>query len=94
MDLQGIAQLGGVLIMQAILTKYLPATNSRGERVKAFCDAGSITEGWDYGLGQEANHRAVATALANKFGWLDYGHRVEAGSYGNGYVFVLVKEGE
>lgn len=29
--------------MQAIITKYIPATNTRGTRIKATCSPGSIT---------------------------------------------------
>lgn len=31
--------------MQAIVTKYLPATSTRPSRIKAWCDRGSITIG-------------------------------------------------
>lgn len=54
---------------QAITTKYLPATNHRGERVKATAQAGSVTVSWDYDLNTEANHKAAAQALADKMGW-------------------------
>jgi hypothetical protein len=39
--------------MQAIITKYLSATNHRGARVKASAQAGSLTVGWDDGLDVE-----------------------------------------
>lgn len=32
--------------MQAIQTKYLPATNYRGSRIKATCERGSLTIGY------------------------------------------------
>jgi hypothetical protein len=35
---------------QAIQTKWLGPTNFRGSRVKAFCEAGSLTMGWEHGL--------------------------------------------
>jgi len=55
--------------MQAIVTKYLGPTNSRGARVKAFCDAGGITVPWDYALDTEGNHDRAARALIQKLGW-------------------------
>ena len=54
---------------QAITTKYLSATNHRGERVKATAQAGSITVSWDYELNTEANHVRAAKALSDKMGW-------------------------
>lgn len=53
---------------QAIVTKFLGPTNSRGSRIKATASAGSIIVPWDYGLGIDDNHRAAAKALADKFG--------------------------
>jgi hypothetical protein len=54
---------------QAITTKFLGATNSRGSRIKATCEAGSITLSWEYALGVEGNHDAAARALIKKLGW-------------------------
>lgn len=76
---------------QAITTKYLGATNHRGSRVKASAQAGSVTISWDDGRNQERNHLAAAKALADRYGWLDYGLRMVAGGLpdgtGNVYVF-------
>jgi hypothetical protein len=55
--------------MQAIYTRYLGPSDTRGTRVKAFADAGSITLSWDHRLNPEGNHKAAAEALANKLGW-------------------------
>ena len=55
--------------MQAITTKYIGPTNSRGARVKATCDAGTITISWDHALNTEGNHDAAALALVRKLGW-------------------------
>jgi hypothetical protein len=55
--------------MQAITTKYFGATNYRGSRVKARCEAGSITLSWDHALDSEGNHDAAALALIHKLGW-------------------------
>ena len=52
--------------MQAIITKYLPTTNSRGSRIKATCSSGSVTIPYPYELSGQAVHRAAAEALAAK----------------------------
>lgn len=68
--------------MQAIITKYLPATNTRGQRVKATCARGSLTVSCGAidealharklrlpaGLCQaETQHVAAAQLLCNRF---------------------------
>lgn len=55
--------------MQAIQTKYLPVTNTKGSRIKATCAAKSITVGWDYGLNVEENHIQAAMLLVVELGW-------------------------
>lgn len=55
--------------MQAIQTKRLAATNTRGQRIKATAQAGTITIAWDHSVNYEANHRAAAMAFANKLQW-------------------------
>ena len=70
---------------QAIQTKYFGPANVRGSRVKATCDAGSITLNWDYRLNPSANHRTAAFALANKLGWTG---RWIGGGIASNYVFV------
>jgi hypothetical protein len=71
---------------QAIVTTYHGPTNTRGSRVKAKADAGSIWWNWDHALGIERNHRMAALNLAEKLGWS--GHWVGGGLPGSGYVFV------
>ena len=53
--------------MQAILTKYLPATNCKGSRIKASCDRGSITVSYPHELSGEACHVYAADKLIEKF---------------------------
>lgn len=75
--------------MQAIETKYLPATNYRGSRVKASAQAGSVTVPWDYALSVEANHDAAARTLIRKLSWFGAwvrGARVD--DKGNVYVAI------
>lgn len=53
--------------MQSILTKYIPATNTRGSRIKAICDRGSLTIAYPHELSGDAVHVAAAQALCEKF---------------------------
>ncbi len=52
--------------MQAIHTKFIAPTNTRGARIKATCAAGSITIGYSYEMVGQAAFRAAAVALQNK----------------------------
>lgn len=54
---------------QAITTKYLPATNVKGSRIKASCQRSSVTLSWDDSLNIDGNHAAAAQALADKLNW-------------------------
>jgi hypothetical protein len=53
--------------MQAIITKYLPATNHKPSRIKASCERGSITVGYHSEMAGESPHIGAAQALVNKF---------------------------
>lgn len=50
---------------QAIQTKYLPATNRRGSRIKAWCDRGSIVV--PYRHGDRDAHRYTMEQLIQQF---------------------------
>lgn len=52
--------------MQAIITKYLNPTNTRGSRYKASCEAMSVTVSADDALSLECNHVAACEALCKK----------------------------
>jgi hypothetical protein len=54
---------------QAITTRWHGPTNTLDTRVKATCQAGSITLVWDSNLGIQENHTLAATALLRKLGW-------------------------
>ncbi|TYL85599.1 hypothetical protein [Bradyrhizobium cytisi] len=72
---------------QAIITKYLPASNVKGSRIKASAAAGSITIHLDHALNAEGNHAKAAEVLANKLGWR--GAWIMGGMPGDsGYCFV------
>ncbi|MGZ8888002.1 MAG: hypothetical protein ACXW1D_00420 [Halobacteriota archaeon] len=80
--------------MQAIHTKYFGPTNSKGSRIKATCDAGSVTIPYPHELSGMDCYKAAADALVKKLGWTDayYGELVGGGLPNNGgYVFVFVQ---
>ena len=75
---------------QAIATKYLGPTNTRGGRIKATAWAGSITIGYNHALDTQDNHRAAANALIAKMDWR--GLYAQGGNIkGDGYYFVNVE---
>lgn len=87
-------------VLQAIVTKRIPPTNTKGERIKAIASAGSITvsaskvngdDGRDAIETQDNQHRAVARMLMHKFGWDETGWQIETGRLPNGdYVHVMI----
>jgi hypothetical protein len=74
---------------QAIQTKFLGPTNSRGSRVKAFAAAGSVTISWDPRLNPERNHKAAAEIFANRMNWEGTWN---AGTLPNGDMVFVVTE--
>ena len=70
----------------AILTKYVPCTNFRPSRVKAYTTNGHrLMVSWDDALNADENYLAAAKALAEKMGW--DGEWIGGGT-DSGYVFV------
>jgi len=53
--------------MQAITTKYLPATNFKGSRIKAECERGSITIRYPHEFSGDEVHIHAADMLVQKF---------------------------
>jgi hypothetical protein len=80
--------------MQAITTKFISPTNTRGSRYKATCEAGSLTVECDHSLNSEDNHKRAARLLIRKLGWFHDEKRGDAygrwfgGGTKDGYVFV------
>ena len=74
---------------QTITTKYLPPTNTKGSRVKATAQAGSVTIAFDYALSTQGAHDKAAAALMAKLGWDEYASLV-GGGYDRGYHYILV----
>lgn len=52
--------------MQAIQTKFIGPTNTKGSRVKATCWLGSVTLGWDHALDSAENHKEALQAMCDK----------------------------
>ena len=75
--------------MQAITTKFIGPTNTRGSRIKASAYAGSITVGYSHELNSDENHRAAAEALCAKMGWPGSDTLISADLPKSGYVFVF-----
>lgn len=55
--------------MQAIETRYCGPTETKGSRIRASCDGGSLYVSYDNALGREENHYAAVKALCDKLGW-------------------------
>jgi len=72
--------------MQTITTKYLPATNTLGNRVKASCQAKTITVECDSDREMKENHAIAATMLKEALGW---NRPMVGGSTKTGMVFVF-----
>ena len=78
-------------VLQAITTKYLSPTDTKGARIKATASAGSITLSWEYSLNTTENHAVAAHALANKFGWLESAKLFQGCDHNGNCVFVVVE---
>jgi len=80
--------------MKAILTKYLPATDTKPSRVKAYDgDGNSITLPYDDNSGKQDHvspFARAAVALCRKMGWT-YGGKLISGGTKTGAVFVFEK---
>jgi hypothetical protein len=56
--------------MKAIITKYLPATNTRGSRIKAMAEGvKSLSIPYPHELSGEEVFKAAAVALCKRQGW-------------------------
>ena len=77
--------------MQAIETRYVGPTDTKGSRIIATTGSGhhKLAIPYPYELSGEACHAAAAEALATKLGWLN-GRKLVCGETRKGYCFVLV----
>jgi hypothetical protein len=73
--------------MKAIFTRYIPATNTKGSRIKAYDgENNQKTIAYDYSLSTEDFHAKAAIELSKKMNWKG---ELISGSFNNGYVFVF-----
>lgn len=86
--------------MIAIETRYIPATNTKPSRIKAYtCNGQSLVMSVgkaeelspDRGNHADCTHRVVAQALADRMGWGPLGG---CGGTKRGYAFVFDDKGE
>ena len=78
--------------MQAIITTYMSPTNTRGGRLKAKADAGTLTIGYPHHLDVGAAHAHAAQQLIVKLGWThdNYGTLITGSLPGDkGYAHVF-----
>jgi hypothetical protein len=77
--------------MQTIQTKFLGATHTKGERIKATTSAGvSLTIPYDYGLTTEKAHQKAAQTLLDTHEDLKYWHgTLVGGGIKCGMIFVF-----
>lgn len=74
--------------MQAIETKFLGPTNTKGARIKASAQAGSVTVPYEY-QGVDVEHDQALRALVTKLKW--WGVWARGGNVaGTGNVYVCI----
>jgi hypothetical protein len=78
---------------QAIVTKYIGPSNTRGSRIKARAAAGSVTVPYNHALNIENNHAAATKALAAKLNWSG-GWYIGGMPDDTGFVFVTTEPGD
>ena len=80
--------------MKAIITKYHGPTNTRGSRITAKAEGvKGVSISYPYDLSGEACHLAAATALCEKYHWLDKSVQLVGGGLPDetGYAFCFVR---
>jgi hypothetical protein len=79
--------------MKAIETKYLPATNYKDARIKAYAEGGlSITIPYPHEYDTEKAHKVAALCLVTKQGWnkQSWYNGIIGGATKAGYAWVFV----
>ena len=76
---------------QAIVTKFLGPTNSKGARIKAYASGArpTVTIPWDHEWSSERNHEFAAKILKERLGWTGV---LQAGSLSPGQVVHVFTE--
>jgi hypothetical protein len=84
--------------MQAILTRFLGPTDTKGPRIKATCACGSAFFTYDHASNSAENHARAARGLAIRNNWLNGdetdSYTLEGGDMpdGKGMCFVFVRK--
>lgn len=82
--------------MQAIITRFHGATDTKGARISATASAGKVYVEYDYSLNHDDNHRRAAVKLMYKFKWWgtdEYPTTLHSGQLPSGdEVHVLVRD--
>ena len=73
---------------QAIMTRYIGPSNSRGSRIKATAWGGSVTVAYNDADNSEKNHARAAQALCAKMGWHQTGWVGGGTPDGRGWCYV------
>lgn len=55
--------------MQAVVTRYVGPTNTRGSRVSVRCDAARMLVPWQCDLGSEENHATAILRMLLRLDW-------------------------
>ena len=78
--------------MQAICTKYIGPSNTRGARIKAYCESGlSVTVPFNHAMSGQAVHFAAVVEFCKRYpNWGPAG-TYRAGSIKGGYAWVDCK---
>lgn len=76
---------------QALLTRFLAPTDTRGARVSVLAQRGRKIYAWDHALNTCDNHARAATEAATSWDWLHAGDTLIGGALpsGSGYAFVI-----
>jgi hypothetical protein len=77
--------------MQVIQCKYHGPSETRGSRIAAKCEAGSISIPYPHELSGQACYRLAAEKLADKLGWTGkhYGPLLGGQLSDSSYVFIF-----
>jgi hypothetical protein len=86
----GLHQIASAF-MQAIETRWLGPTDTKGSRIVARCDARRLVVSWDHGQSQEQNHRDAARKLIRELGWFGAWSIGTVPSLPNSYVHTNIR---
>ena len=70
--------------MQAIKTRYCGPTDTKGSRIRASCEGGTVYVSYGHTLNSEDNHYAAVKKLCDKLGWdaaRFFGGNLDSGKY-------------